>query len=443
MKKRFYATCIVLLLAGCARVPDPAAQCVNETVSERSGYEVSWDRRLPTCKEDTISCLLTDELTVESAVQIALLNSPEIQALFEMIGIAQADLVNASLIANPIFGAAVRIPDQPYVLFNTEIDALQPIVNILLQPIRKKTASLALAETNAQVAHEMFSFIQQVCSSYYSLQAARANLDLQNQLLEVKELQYLLARKQHEAGIIYALDLNHYWDVYQHALQQYRSMQIDVNTHRQQLAHLMGICDTEIHIPCRTSVPETPLLCREDLLEIAFCQRLDLLAQRLKTDSIAASFGLYRWWAYTDFMAGAAYESEPDGLRKTGPGFALEIPVFNYGQGDRMRACAEFQQSYQMYRNLALQVSQDVNTAFEGVVVSKEKLDDLLDIILPNNKLIIDQTLCLYNFMNAGVYELLESKAEEISTKMMIADTARDYLIFRANLTLAVGGGLP
>ncbi len=442
MKQLLTAWCI-LFLAGCARVPDPAAQCVNKTIAKRSGHEVSWDRKLPACKEDIILCLLSYELSVESAVQIALLNSPEIQALFEMIGIAQADLVNASLIANPIFGAAVRIPDQPYVLFNTEIDALQPIVNILLQPIRKKTASLALAETNAQVTHEMFSFIQQVCFSYYSLQAARANLDLQNQLLEVRELQYLLAKKQYEAGITYALDLNDYWDNYQHALLQYRSMQIDVNTLRQQLAHLMGVCDSEIHIACQAPVPETPLFCREDLLEFAFCQRLDLLAKRLKTDSIAASFGLYRWWAYSDFMAGIAYESEPDGSRKTGPGFALEVPLFNYGQGDRMRALAEFRQSYQMYLDLALQVSQDVNTAFKGVVVSKEKLDDLIDIILPNNQLIIDQTLRLYNFMNAGVYELLEFKAEEINTKMMIADTARDYLVFRANLTLAVGGGLP
>ena len=51
--------------------------------------------------QDTIASLLAKPLTVDAAVQIALLNNPGLQATLEELGIAQADLVQAGLLSNP------------------------------------------------------------------------------------------------------------------------------------------------------------------------------------------------------------------------------------------------------------------------------------------------------------------------------------------------------
>ena len=41
---------------------------------------------------------------------MALLNNRELQALYAELGVAQADLVQAGLLSNPVFDGAVRLP---------------------------------------------------------------------------------------------------------------------------------------------------------------------------------------------------------------------------------------------------------------------------------------------------------------------------------------------
>ena len=55
--------------------------------------------------------LLVKPLGANEAVQVALLNNPDLQATFEEIGISQADLVQAGLLKNPTFAASWRFPD--------------------------------------------------------------------------------------------------------------------------------------------------------------------------------------------------------------------------------------------------------------------------------------------------------------------------------------------
>ena len=49
-----------------------------------------------------VKALLGNDLTAEAAVQIALLNNRKLQAVYNRLGIAQADLVQAGLPPNPI-----------------------------------------------------------------------------------------------------------------------------------------------------------------------------------------------------------------------------------------------------------------------------------------------------------------------------------------------------
>src|SRR4051812_29027480 len=59
----------------------------------------------------TVETLLRATLTADRAVQIALLNNRNLQATFEEIGVAKADLLEAGLLKNPSFDASVRFPD--------------------------------------------------------------------------------------------------------------------------------------------------------------------------------------------------------------------------------------------------------------------------------------------------------------------------------------------
>src|SRR6266496_5784223 len=116
---KFIKNSIVLLsaatFAGCAHVdPNPAFADLANTVHLRTGKRVQWNRSSAgdAQAQAAVTSLLSRPLTADSAVQVALLNNHNLQATYEELGIAQADLVEAGLLRNPIFTFERRFPGQ-------------------------------------------------------------------------------------------------------------------------------------------------------------------------------------------------------------------------------------------------------------------------------------------------------------------------------------------
>jgi hypothetical protein len=104
------AITLVLPMSGCANVQrDARLPDVRAAVGQRVEKNVSWnrgndqDRRAP----EAVRRLLQLELTAEAAVQIALLNNRNRQAIYERLGGTQADLIDAGLLENPVFCVTV------------------------------------------------------------------------------------------------------------------------------------------------------------------------------------------------------------------------------------------------------------------------------------------------------------------------------------------------
>ncbi|MDQ6622397.1 MAG: hypothetical protein M3Y86_02780, partial [Verrucomicrobiota bacterium] len=98
----------LISIASAARTP--SAQNVQSSVRERIGQRVEWRKDAAADAEisQAVRALLRGTLTAERAVQIALLNNRELQATFEELGIANADLTEAGLLKNPVFDASAR-----------------------------------------------------------------------------------------------------------------------------------------------------------------------------------------------------------------------------------------------------------------------------------------------------------------------------------------------
>ena len=90
--------------------------------------------------------LLRGPLNADRAVQVALLNNRELQARFEEIGIAQADVIQAGLITNPNFSANFRFPDRSPSGTNIEYSIAQNFLELLVLPLRKRIANAQLAQ---------------------------------------------------------------------------------------------------------------------------------------------------------------------------------------------------------------------------------------------------------------------------------------------------------
>src|SRR6266849_4159526 len=142
-------------LAGCAHVdPNPAFQDLANTVHLRTGKSVQWNRGSTEDAEaqSAIASLLSRPLSAGSAVQVALLNNHKLQATYEELGIAQADLVEAGLLRNPIFTFERRLPGQAL-----EMDVLKEFIDILLLPLRKRIAAAQFEAAKLRVGHEILN----------------------------------------------------------------------------------------------------------------------------------------------------------------------------------------------------------------------------------------------------------------------------------------------
>ena len=107
MKKTTVLVPLAALLAGCANAPrDAGFSDVNAVSKDRTGHGVAWTRGVEEDRaaDDATAELLAADLTLDAAVRVALLNNRGLQATFENLGIARGELVNAGLIANPVFG---------------------------------------------------------------------------------------------------------------------------------------------------------------------------------------------------------------------------------------------------------------------------------------------------------------------------------------------------
>ena len=126
---------IAALAAGCAQVPKNAGfSDVQHLVGRQVDYRLHWNQGSEEDKEveQAIEKLLGDELSLDAAVQISLLNNQRLQATYEELGVTQADVVKAGLLENPVLFGRLRYPDKSPSLANLEFEITQNFLNILL-----------------------------------------------------------------------------------------------------------------------------------------------------------------------------------------------------------------------------------------------------------------------------------------------------------------------
>src|SRR5437899_1643314 len=146
-----------LIAAGCKTNPAADFQPVQKTISSRVGSTPEWPRSATESEklDAGVKQLLANELTTESAVQIALLHNRSLRAIFEEIGISRAELLQASLPRNPRFAASFRFPDRPPSAADNEFSITQEIMDLLLLPLRKRVAGLQFEQAKARLSHEI------------------------------------------------------------------------------------------------------------------------------------------------------------------------------------------------------------------------------------------------------------------------------------------------
>ncbi|HEV8053103.1 MAG TPA: TolC family protein [Parachlamydiaceae bacterium] len=396
---RFESTWILVLISwcisGCTKIPSPNDCWVSSNIESRIDKQVQWhqgyqDERI--C--ELIETLLQQQLTADSAVQIALLNNPKVQEIFEEIGIAQADLVEAGLFSNPAFDLIFRFPDKKDLVTNIEYTITSSFIDLFLIPLRIKVAQAELEQTTLKVTNDILVLAFEVEQTFYELQAAQLDLKYVQSIVELTSVHSELSLRQQKVGNVYKLESQQIQSRYLEAQLEGAKIQNDLIRLREKLNRLLGFCG-DIQWKVTDNLPEIdyqglPLSCLES---VAFSERLDLQAARFEVLRLSRKLGIKQWWVYTQGRIGIGGERDSDGTNLIGPAFTGEIPLFNYGQADRLRIHAELRKAQDNLAALEIQVLSEVREAHKLLMNHLRIIIDYRVHIIPLQSQILESSI--------------------------------------------------
>ncbi len=237
------AAAVPLVFAGCT-TPNPAAAFdgVNRTVRERTGNEVRWLRDDSWRESDqAVESLLRTNLTVQSALAIALLNNRSLQAQFEEIGVSQPELAQASRLKNPVITANWRPPLNGPGVVNSDYGLTQNFLDLLTLPARKKIAARNLEIALQRLVHDILLFSEEVQTAYYMLQARQQFAVRLALIVEVNEAAADVAQRQFNAGNINQLELHNQQLAFTQSRLDLTRTRAAARAERERLNRLMGL----------------------------------------------------------------------------------------------------------------------------------------------------------------------------------------------------------
>ncbi|MES2348965.1 MAG: TolC family protein [Pseudomonadota bacterium] len=412
---------------------------VSRLTAERIGQPAALARDGAN-NDQQVQLLLAQPLTDDSAVRIALMNSPALQVSFAELGASEADLVLAGRLRNPSLSFG-RIRGG-----ETEIDRgiMFDIAGLLTLPARSRIEAGRFEQAKLQAAAQAVQLAGDTRRAWFTAVAAAQSAAFAEQVQAAAEASSELAAQMAKAGNWSKLDQARERAFHQEAVTQLARARHEALASREQLVRLLGLSSEQQSFTLPDRLPDLPPQPQEmnNAEALALAQRLDVLAARRDTEATADALGLTRATGFINvFDAGYANKSTSGKPRENGYQVSLELPLFDWGGAKVARAQAQYMQAVHRTADTALRARSDVRVAYSAYRTTYDIARHYRDEVVPLRKQISDEVLLRYNGMLASVFELLTDAREQLASVNTAIDTQRDFWIAETQLQGAINGG--
>ena len=431
------------VLGGCASFsPDGGFAAVEKTAKDRLGKDVSWarsDADLDSIAK-RVSELLSRPLSVDDAVQVALLNNRGLQANFQELGITEAEVVQAGRLPNPgfTFGRLTR-GDTVEIDRGLHFNLARLLALPLIGPIEARR----FEQTKGMVAMSVLSLAADTRKAYVNALAAEESVRYMRQVKQAAEASAELARRMEQVGNFNKLQRSREQAFHADAaLNQARAEQARAAT-RERLTRLLGVWGAQAQFALPERLPDLPkeALDLPDIERVALAQRLDVQGARLATEQTAKSLGLTRTTRFINVLElGVVRNSSNVEPNQRGYEIRLELPLFDWGSARVARAEAVYMQSLHRAAETAINARSEVREAYTGYRSAFDIARHHRDEIVPLRQRIAEENLLRYNGMLIGVFELLADARAQIASVNNYIESLRDFWIAQADLDMALIG---
>ncbi len=468
-------TCV--LLAGCAAVkPNQEYHMVTQYVAEATGQKSTYRPDEEDAVRSRVEALLVDGLTLNEAIQLALLSNPAFQAAWMDVGMARADFVQSGLLSNPSLGGSLRFPAGGG-LADLEVTMAQNVADLWQIPVRQRAAQSALDQVILRLARQAAELAADTRAAYARAAGTRElhkvaldNLAIARQLLD-------MAVGRQQAGAGSELDVNLSRSAVLEAELSVESARLAASEARRGLTQLLGLTTDPERIALSESLPSSVpgLPPAEVLIAIAREKRLDVRAAaqavaqadaRVREEYLKVfptlELGTAMERAQRQAQPGrsiladtarasiangalTAPEIQPRSDRRQntdfiiGPSWGLELPVFNQNQAQIAKAQYARQQVEKTLQSVSQRMEQEVRSACDQTATAWRIVTAYRERFIP----LAEKSLALsresYNAGRASFLSVLESQRFFLDTRRRAIEAQQSAAATIPEVERAVG----
>lgn len=487
---RLVVACVgVLPVCGCARIDAQphvahAAALVRERVGQDPAWLEDWDAEPPAWEAGRV-------LPLDEAVARALRNNRALRADLERIGAANADLVQAGLLRNPVFNFMLMLPEGGgRAMLSSTALPMQQLAELWLIPARQDVANAALRDAILRVADRAVAVVGAVKTTYARLQAAQRAIELIEANMRLVEDTREAVRARQRAGQATLVETNLTRIRHIRLAVELVAMRGELRRLKRELLEQIGAAATgdDFRVAPIDEAADRldPAADEAELVRFALNERLDLRAAQWQVQSAERRVALERRAGWPEVSLGLALErspaprsSGPTALARAGnaaaqnlagalqgagpmapalapfqsvapridamlgPMIEMEIPIFDQNHAQVARALHEWRQRVAQYEAGVQQVTRRVREWLVRNQQSREQLALYRDALLPEVERNVQLARESFAAGREDLLTYLQAQEDVIATRLRALELYRDYLVGRAELERHVGGCLP
>jgi len=437
-----------LLLSGCATFSPDGGMTVVANVAEATiqkdlvSIRTEGDAQRANA---AMQGLLRSGLTVDTAVQVALLNNRGLQASYNELALAEADLVGDSLPPNPTF-AISRIAGNG--ALEIERQVVGDILGLATLPFRSEIARQRFQKAQLRAAEDTLRLAAEVRRSYYRAVAANELVGLLTDAKSTAESTAQLAEKLGQTGSLNKLDQAREQVFYAETTADLATLRQNATNSRERLIRLLGLWDGDAGIRLPQKLPVLP---RQPLslprIEVdAVAHRIDLQIARIELGALARSLNLTEATRFVTMLDVAGIDRktrDPDNppFRERGFDIQFQIPVFDGGEVRVRQATETYNQAFNLLTEKAVNVRSEARDAYRVYRSTYDIAGHYQREVLPMRKIISDEMQLRFSSMQVDVFALLTEARQRIAAFRAAIEAKRDFWLAQSELKTAVNGG--
>ena len=438
-----------VLLAGCKTFsPDGGMDLVASVAAHDLNKDVAVIATPEQAEhiQSRVDALLRKPLSADAAVQIALLNNRGLQAAYNALGIAEADMISASLPPAPTISIERLV--NPFEL-EIERRIVGNILALLTLPARASIAADRFEQAKLRAAEATLRLAAETRRNYYRAVAARQLAAFLDQSKGVADTAAKLSRRLGETGSMNKIDQARQQTFYAETTGQLGVARQRMASERERLVRSMGLWGGNLSFVLPGALPPLPRRpYAQPTIEVeAIARRVDLQASRIELTALAKSYGLTQASRYVNLLElSGIWKTVKDretGEKERSRGFEaeLQIPIFDFGETRVRSAEHTYMQAVNRLTEKAVNARSEAREAYRRYRATFDIARHYRDEVVPLRKLISDETLLRYNAMLIDVFDLLTEARQRLAANSQAIEAQREFWLASVDLHVVVTGG--